>query len=77
MYGHNVALYEERFKSFGFNTIVINGHSLKEIVDALKKSKAQTEKPTAIIAKTFKGAGFNEKIEGKLNWHGKDLGAEL
>ncbi len=40
MYGDNVALYEERFKSFGFNTIVINGHSLKEIVDALKKSKA-------------------------------------
>ena len=32
MYGHNLGVYHDRFQSFGFNTIVIDGHSIKEIV---------------------------------------------
>lgn len=77
MYGHDIALYEGRFKSFGFNTIVIDGHSIKEIIGALQKARTETEKPTAVICKTIKGKGYIEKIEGQQNWHGKDLGADL
>ena len=40
MYGHNTAVYDERFKAFGFNTMVIDGHSIAEIVDSLGKAKA-------------------------------------
>ena len=43
----------------------------------MKNAKSENEKPTAVICKTEKGKGFGEKIEGQLNWHGKDLGAEF
>lgn len=77
MYQHDLAVYDSRFKAFGFNTILIDGHSIKEIVEALRQAQAETERPTAIICKTLKGKGYIEKIEGKLNWHGKDLGGDL
>ena len=34
-------------------------------------------KPTAIICKTFKGKNLGQKIEDKLDWHGKDLGENV
>lgn len=77
MYKHDLAVYDARFKAFGFNTIVIDGHNIKEIVEALKSAQAETERPTAIICRTEKGKGYIEKIEGKIGWHGKDLGGEL
>lgn len=77
MYAHDTSVYEGRFKSFGFHTIVVDGHSIRELVAALEEAHKQTDLPTAIICKTEKGKGFGEKIEGKLNWHGKDLGAEF
>lgn len=77
MYEHDVKLYAQRFKAFGFNIVSIDGHSIGQIVEALKNSKAQANKPTAVICRTEKGKGFGESIEGKLNWHGKDLGAEF
>lgn len=77
MYAHDTSVYADRFKAFGFHIIVIDGHSIKEIVGALEEAKKQTKLPTAVICKTEKGKGFGEKIEGKLNWHGKDLGAEF
>lgn len=77
MYAHDTKVYADRFKAFGFHTIVIDGHSIKELVGALEEARKQTDHPTAVICKTEKGKGFGEKIEGKLNWHGKDLGAEF
>jgi transketolase len=58
MYGHNTGVYADRFKAFGFNTIVIDGHSIKEIVGALVQARQETTKPTAIIARTEKGKNF-------------------
>ena len=79
MYGHDLALYDERFKSFGWNTLKIDGHSIKEIVSSIESafSAKNASKPTAIICKTEKGKGFVEAVEGKANWHGKDLGNEF
>jgi len=37
--------------------------------------KASTDKPIAILAKTFKGRNFLENIENSLSWHGKVIGA--
>lgn len=59
------------------NTVVIDGHSIGQIVEGLQAAKAEITKPTAILCKTEKGKGYGESIEGKLNWHGKDLGAEI
>lgn len=72
-FGHNIALYKQRCDSFGFNSIVVDGHDVNALVDAFAKAAQTSGKPTAIIAQTYKGRGFPD-IEDKLNWHGKPLG---
>ena len=52
MYKDDVKLYADRFKSFGFNVITIDGHSIGEIIESLKDAKSEEIKPTAVICKT-------------------------
>ena len=61
---------DEKFKSFGFNVIKIDGHDLKQIREALNQAKETKEKPTCIIAKTIKGKGVYF-MENQVDWHGK------
>ena len=65
-----VSPIDEKFKSFGFNVILIDGHSFKEIEDALAKARATKGQPTVIIAKTVKGKGVSF-MENNYGWHGK------
>lgn len=60
----------EKFRSFGFNTIEIDGNNISQILDAFETAKCTKGKPTAIIAKTIKGKGVSF-MENKLEWHGK------
>ncbi len=61
---------DEKFKDFGFQVINIDGHNLKEIIDAFDVAKNIKEKPVCIIAKTTKGKGVSF-MENKAEWHGK------
>lgn len=61
---------DEKFKSFGFQVINIDGHNIKEIIDAFDVAKNVKGKPTCIIAKTIKGKGVSF-MENKAEWHGK------
>lgn len=61
---------EGRFKSFGFNTIVVDGHNIEQIIDAFETAKLTKNMPTIIIAKTIKGKGISF-MENKAEWHGK------
>ena len=61
---------DEKFKSFGFETIIIDGHNFKDILEALNKARNTKKKPTAIIAKTIKGKGVSF-MENQVGWHGK------
>ena len=61
---------DEKFKSFGFEVITIDGHNIEKIIQALEKAKRIKGKPTAIIAKTIKGKGVSF-MENKAEWHGK------
>ena len=61
---------EGKFKSFGFNTIVVDGHNISQLIDAFQTAKMVKEKPTIIIAKTVKGKGVSF-MENKAEWHGK------
>lgn len=74
MEGHNLAIHQKRFEAFGWNTIVIDGHNIGQVLDALSKAK-NSDKPTVILAKTIKGKGIS-LIEDKDNWHGKALTPE-
>ncbi|CAG2164266.1 unnamed protein product, partial [Oppiella nova] len=71
--GHQMDVYLNRLKAFGFDAHVVDGHNVQEIVETFNKCTTITDKPQAIIAKTFKGKGF-EGIEDKDAWHGKPLG---
>ena len=61
---------DEKFKSFGFNVITIDGHNLEQIKLAFWQAKQIKDKPTCIIAKTIKGKGVSF-MENKVEWHGK------
>ena len=57
---------EKVYKGFGWNTVVIDGHNMSEVVDALRVR--EPGKPTVVLAKTLKGQGIRS-IEGKEGWH--------
>ena len=61
---------DEKFKSFGFEVISIDGHDMNQIINALNKAKNVKGKPTVIIAKTIKGKGVSF-MENVADWHGK------
>ena len=60
----------EKFLSFGFNVINIDGHNIDSIIDAFTTARQTKGKPTIIIAKTIKGKGISF-MENKVSWHGK------
>ena len=61
---------DEKFKSFGFNVLNIDGNNIEEITNAFESAKKTKDKPTCIIAKTIKGKGVSF-MENKAEWHGK------
>lgn len=62
---HNMEVYRKRLDAFGFNAIVVDGHDVEELCKAFHEAAVTTDKPTAIIAKTFKGKFF-PSIEGEF-----------
>lgn len=59
----------ERWKSFGWHVLEIDGHDLIEICDAFQESKAITNKPSLIILNTVKGKGVSF-MENNVDFHG-------
>ncbi len=66
----SLAPIDEKFRSFGFEVITIDGNNILEIMKAFAKAKTVKNKPTCIIAKTIKGKGVSF-MEDKVEWHGK------
>ena len=60
----------DKLNSFGFECLVIDGHSFEEIENAFIKARNTKEKPFAILMKTTKGKGISF-MENKASWHGK------
>ena len=61
---------DEKYRSFGWEVIRIDGHNMREIVEGFGRAKEITDKPVVLLAETVKGKGvsFMEDIAG---WHGK------
>ena len=70
-----VSPVDEKFKSFGWNVIVVNGHNYEELIRAFAEAKECKTAPTAIIAHTHKGKGVSF-MEDNAGWHGKAPGDE-
>ena len=60
----------DKFKSFGFNVISIDGNNVEELIASFDLAKQIKQRPTVVIAKTTKGKGVSF-MEGKAQWHGK------
>jgi transketolase len=71
----NVEPLEEKYRSFGWDVVKIDGHDMEQVVTALEKSKAQSSKPLVILAETVKGKGVSF-IENVAGWHGKSPNAD-
>lgn len=59
----------DKWKSFGWNVLEINGHNMVEILTALDEADLEKERPTVIIANTIKGkdVSFAENVVGYHN----------
>lgn len=71
----NSACLEEKWKSFGWEIININGHNMEEILQALDEADEMKGKPTVIIADTVKGQGVSF-AENVVSFHNSPLTEE-
>ena len=58
-----------RWRDFGWHVVEINGHSVRQVYDALMLAREIHDRPTAIVAHTTKGKGVSY-MENKAHWHG-------
>jgi transketolase len=69
--------YRRRVTAFGARALVIDGHDVAAIDQALAEAgEAGGDQPTVILARTLKGRGFSE-VEDREDWHGKPLPPEM
>ena len=61
---------KEKYESFGWHVLEINGHNFEQIIDAVSEAKVIHEKPTVVIAHTIPGKGVSF-MENDYLWHGK------
>ena len=72
---HDMDALSRRWRAFGWHTVVVDGHDLPELLEALAEAKGTRGRPTMILARTIKGKGI-PSVEGKPGWHGKVLTRE-
>ena len=60
----------DKWRSFGWNVIEIDGHRIEQIDAAIAKANATKGIPTMIISRTIKGKSV-EHMEDNPQWHGK------
>ena len=69
-FGHDMDEFSRRWQAFGWHAVVIDGHDMQAILNALHDARTTKGRPTAILARTIKGQGV-AAVAGKEGWHGK------
>ena len=59
-----------KYGSFGWDVLRVDGHNMREVVDALEQARAAKARPVLILADTVKGKGVSF-MENQAGWHGK------
>lgn len=65
----------ERWKSCGWHVIEVNGHNVRQLVEAFDLAREIHDKPVCLIARTTKGKGVSF-MENDSSWHGNVPNAE-
>ena len=65
----------EKWKAFGWNVIVIDGHDIAMIQEAIAKATEPGNRPVAVIMNTIKGKGVSF-MENNVSFHGKAANSE-
>lgn len=60
----------DKFRSFNWNVIEIDGHNIEQIDRAVQECESTTNRPSIIICNTVKAKGVSF-MENKSEWHGK------
>jgi transketolase len=71
MHQHDLAALARKFRAFGWDPLIIDGHKIDKILAALKLA-GKKGLPTVILARTIKGKGVSF-VEDKNGWHGRPL----
>ncbi|MCX5695734.1 MAG: transketolase [Candidatus Omnitrophica bacterium] len=66
----NLEPVSSKWKAFGWHTIEIDGHNMRQILQAYAEAKTIKDKPTIIIARTIKGKGVSF-MENTADFHGR------
>jgi len=72
---HDMESYRSRWSGYGWHALVVDGHDHAALLDAFTEAAATKDRPTVILAKTYKGSKIPD-IEDQANWHGKPLSAD-
>jgi len=62
----------DKWASFGWNVLTIDGHNFEDIINALDEAEMLKGAPTVIVANTTKGKGVSF-MENVCEFHGKPL----
>ena len=65
-----------KFKAFGWNTVMVDGHDVEALHDAIEAAKTSKDKPSMIVLDTIKGKGV-KKFEGQASCHNANINADL
>lgn len=60
----------QKYEAFNWHVLEVDGHNIREFIDACDQAHAIHERPVVIIAHTIPGRGIKE-IEFDYRWHGK------
>ncbi len=71
----NPTPFDEKFKAFGWNVVLADGHDFDSIEKAVSECEKVKGKPSVIVLKTIKGKGVSF-MENKVEWHGTAPNAE-
>jgi transketolase len=71
----NVEPVTKKWQAFGWQTLRVNGHDIKQLCDALDYSTTRNKKPCIIIADTIKGKGV-KFLENTHKYHNSSLTQE-
>jgi len=72
----SVEPFAAKWKAFGFIVKEINGHSYKELAEAIDSALEEKKAPVMIIANTVKGKGV-DFMENQVKWHYGSIDSEL